>query len=145
MSTPALTEAERDQLAHAIGHHSAKGCSVDGGRNYYATNAGDPMWLGLVDRGLAYRQSRPGILPDGEATFHLTPEGIAAVEADPRSARKGSVFTVRFKGYDSGVTVYAETHAKARYAAVLDVIDAWNVTAGEAFKRIASCRKGHYA
>jgi hypothetical protein len=143
MSAVELTEQERDQMAHAIGHHSAKGCSVHGGRNYYATSTEDPLWCSLVERGLAVRH-RAAVFPVGEATFHVTPDGIAAVEADPRSARKGKPFTVRFKGSSQGVQVYAETRGKAQYAAVRVVLDAFNMTAREAFRQIESCRAGYW-
>jgi hypothetical protein len=140
--TVVLTEQERDMMAHAIGHHSAKGCSVHGGRNRYVTAADDPVWCSLVERGLA-RRSRSSLLGETDACFHVTDTGIAAVEADPRSARKGKPYTVRFKGYDHGTTVYAETPGKAKYMAVLDVLDAFNMTAREAFTRIESCRRGY--
>jgi hypothetical protein len=139
-----LTEKERDQMAHAIGHHSAKGCSVHGGRNYYATSTDDSLWCSLVERGLAVRH-RAAVLPVGEVSFHVTPEGFAAVEADPRSQRKGKPYTVRFKGSPHGVTVYAETRGKAQYAAVRVVLDAFNMTAREAFRKIESCRKGAWS
>ena len=48
-----LTPEERDQMAHAIGHHSAPGCSVTGGRNHYVAGVDDQVWEGLVKRGLA--------------------------------------------------------------------------------------------
>lgn len=138
-----LTEQERDAMAHAIGHHSAKGCSVHGGRNYYVTAADDRLWCGLVDRGLARHANSTPLLAKGDACFHVTPEGVAAVERDPRSQRKGRLYTVRFKGYESGgIRVWAETRNKAKYKAVLDMLDAMNVTSGEAFRRIASCRLG---
>lgn len=133
MSEIVLTEQERDAMAHAIGHHSAKGCSVHGGRNYYVTSADDPLWSGLVERGLAKRGGSR-LLAKGDACFHVTPEGIAAVEADPRSQRRGRLYTVRFKGYEEGgIQVWAESRSKAKYAAVLDMLDAMNVTSGEAF------------
>jgi hypothetical protein len=139
-----LTEEERDQMAHAIGHHSAKGCSVHGGRNYYVTDINDPTWAALVQRGLAVRAGGGGLIPAGEGCFHVTPDGIAAVEADPRSARKGKPFTVRFKGSSHGVHLYAETRGKAQYAAVRVVLDAFNMTAREAFRQIESCRAGYW-
>jgi hypothetical protein len=129
-----LTEEERDQMAHAIGHHSAKGCSVHGGRNYYVSDLHDATWMALVGRGL---------IPAGEGRFHVTPDGIAA-EADPRTQRKGKPFTVRFKGSSPGVQVCAETRGKAQYAAVRVVLDAFNMTAREAFRQIESCRAGYW-
>lgn len=137
MSAVELTEKERDAMAHCIGHHSANGCSVHGGRNYYATYADDPMWCSLVERGLAHRHGSASVGPD--ATFHLTGRGVAAVEADPRSQRKDRAYTVRFA--DSvQVQVYAESHAKARYSAALDVLDAFGCSIGQAFRQIKSCR-----
>lgn len=38
-----ISAEERDQMAHAIGHHSSTSCSVRGGRNYYVTAADDPL------------------------------------------------------------------------------------------------------
>lgn len=142
MSAVSLTEQERDAMAHAIGHHSAKGCSVHGGRNYYVTASDDPLWCSLVERGLA-RHGRMDVFGEGQGCFHVTDKGIAAVESDPRSKRKGRLYTVRFKGYEEhGVQVWAMSRGKAKYTAVLDMLDAMNVTAGEAFRRIASCRLG---
>jgi hypothetical protein len=143
MSEPALTEDERDQMAHAIGHHSAKGCSVKGGRNHYVTQTGDPLWVGLVERGLARCRSS-SMLPADESVFHVTDEGRAVLEADPRSQRPpvtGRGFTVYFRGYpDCPIHVTADSHAKARYAAVQCVEDAFNFTSAEGFRQIESCR-----
>lgn len=132
-----LSEPERDAMAHCIGHHSAKGCSVHGGRNYYAAaTADDPMWGALVERGLARRSSR------NEATFHLTDSGIAAVEADPRSQRKGRLYTVRFKDCEGASQFYAETRGKARYEAALSFSDAAACSIAEALASVESCRLG---
>lgn len=142
MSEFVLTEQERDAMAHAIGHHSGTGCSVQGGRNHYVTAIDDHMWCSLVVRGLAVRAGGGGLIAANEGCFHLTGEGIAAVESDPRSQRCGRLYTVRFrfKGSDHGVQVYAASRGKAKYSAVLDVIDAWNMTVGEAIRQITSCR-----
>lgn len=133
-----LTEQERDAMAHAIGHHSAKGCSVRGGRNYYAADVNDPLWLELVTRGLAVRGR--SLSQHGEAYFHVTDEGIAAVERDPRSQRKGRLWTIKFKNYENDIQIYAETRGKAKYKAVRDMLDCWNMTTMELFRCIASCR-----
>lgn len=136
-----LTEAERDAMAHAIGHHSAKGCSRSGGRNHYVTDAADDMWSSLVNRGLATVR-RSSVVPEGTAIFHVTPAGIAAVEADPRSQRpkpKGRGYIVRFKGGDS-VSVCAETRGKAKYKAIDGLLDV--MSAKDAFLAIESCRLG---
>jgi hypothetical protein len=143
MSAPDLTEPEFYQMAHAIGHPQSRGCSVHGGRNHYCTLADDPLWLGLVERGLAVKH-RASLLPDGEATFHVTDDGRKAIEADPRSIPPGHPYSVRFKGSPHSVQVRASTRGKAKYAAVLAVIDAWNLTAREAFKQIESCRQGYW-
>lgn len=132
-----LSEAERDQIAHAIGHHSAKGCSVSGGRNRYCTSADDPLWIGLVDRGLATKQAS-ALLRDGYATFHVTKDGIDALERDPRSQRTDRRFAVMFKGEAEPTYVYAATHSKAKYQAILEVADCY--PDGLTFKDIRSCR-----
>lgn len=137
-----LTADERDQMAHCIGHASAKGCSVHGWRNHYCTDATDPIWCGLVDRGLAVVHRSP-ILPGGEATFILTPAGIAALEDDPRSQppkSRGRSWEVRFRQFDSPSYVWAESRGKAKYAAIRDIADCFPDGVGEAFKSITSCR-----
>jgi hypothetical protein len=134
-----LTEQERDAMAHAIGHHSAKGCSTQGGRNYYCTAADDPVWLSLVERGLASRRTS-SLVGEGQAIFHVTDDGIAAVEADPRSQRQGRLYSVRFKGCNYDVHVRADGRGAARYAAALALTDAWGLTVGEALRQITSCR-----
>jgi len=139
-----LTEPERDQMAHAIGHASAKGCSVHGGRNHYVTSADDPLWTSLAERKLA-RVRPSSILPEGEVYFIVTDDGRAAVESDPRSAPPvpvGRAYTVLFKGApDCPIHVRGVTPGKARYAAVRRVMDAdWYYTAAEGFGQIASCR-----
>lgn len=138
----ALSAEERYAMAHAIGHHSSKSCRVHGGRNYYVTAADDPLWCGLVERGLAERSRATPLLPDGEACFRLTPEGIAAVERDPRSKPKGRRYSVRFKGSDHETEVWAESRSQARYRAALEVADAWNLTVAEALRTVESCRLG---
>ena len=149
MSVPAsrtgLTEDEFYQMAHAIGHPQSRGCSTHGGRNHYCTSARDPLWLGLVADGLALKFRSP-ILPDGEATFHVTDAGRKAIDDDPRSkppTQPGVTYTVRFRGYRHSVNVRAKSRGKARYAAVQLVTECWNMTAAEAFKQIESCRKGY--
>lgn len=136
-----LTEQERDQMAHAIGHHSAKGCSVHGGRNYYVTSADDSVWLGLVERGLATVRGS-SLIPNDERVFHVTEKGRLALEADPRSRRKiepGRDYVVRFHGYDDcPITVRAETRGKAKSKAASEFDEIF--PDGDAFMRIASCR-----
>lgn len=144
MSDANLTEQERDAMAHAIGHHSAKGCSREGGRNHYCTAADDPMWTSLVERGFATRTT-PRSVGDGNAIFHVTAEGIAVLEADPRSRRRRRRrYWVRFNGIlesrACSVPVTADSRGKARYVAALNVTDATNWTVFEALRRIASCR-----
>jgi acyl-CoA-binding protein len=142
-----LTEQERDAMAHAIGHHSAKGCSTSGGRNYYCAASDDPMWLSLVERGFATRRTS-SLVGEGQAIFHVTDDGIAAVEADPRSQPRGKLFAVRFKctvgeGESERPLVMhigAESRGKAKYEAARDLADAWNMTVGDAFRQITSCR-----
>ncbi len=56
----------------------------------------------------------------------------------------GHPYSVRFKGLPHSVQVRALTRGKAKYSAVLVVIDAWNMTAREALMQIESCRKGYW-
>lgn len=140
-----LTEDEFYQMAHAIGHPQSRGCSAHGGRNHYCTSSDDPLWLGLVADGLAVKH-RSSILPDGEATFHVTEDGHKAIDGDPRSRPtkpRGEPYSVRFKGYEHSVQVRATSRGKAKYAAALQVSDAWNMTAGEALMQVEYCRKGY--
>jgi len=134
---PELNEEERDQIAHAIGHHSAKGCSVNGGRNRYCTAADDPLWLGLVERGLAVKHGSP-LLIEHYATFHVTQKGIEALEMDPRRQRTGRRYAVTFKHSASPTYVYAEKPSRAKYQAILEVADCY--PDGLTFKDIRSCR-----
>jgi len=136
---PELSEDERDQIAHAIGHHSAKGCSRRGGRNYYCTTDDDPVWSGLVERGLATKRTErtASLLRDGYSTFHVTKDGIDALERDPRSQRTDRRFAVMFKGEAEPTYVYAATHSKAKYQAILEVADCY--PDGLTFKDIRSC------
>lgn len=141
-----LTEDEFYQMAHAIGHPQSRGCSTHGGRNHYCTSSDDSLWLGLVADGLAIRH-RSSLLAEGEATFHVTDEGRKAIDADARSKPDklpGEPYTVRFKGYKHAINVRAESRSKAKYAAALQVSDAWNMTAGEALMQVESCRKGYW-
>lgn len=82
-----LTDEERDQMAHAIGHPSATGSSVTGGRNHYVTSTDDQVWAGLVKRKLA-TATLSEIVSDGETLFMVTRAGRDAVEDDPRSRKE---------------------------------------------------------
>jgi len=129
-----LSEKERDAMAHCIGHHSSKSCSIHGGRNYYAAAFCDePMWLSLVARGLAYPSSR------NEGTFHLNDNGINAVEADPRSQRKGRAYIIKFSNGEKSNEIYAETRSKAQFIVAQSISDAQDCSIREALKLIKSC------
>jgi hypothetical protein len=137
-----LTEQERDQMAHAIGHWSAKGCSVNGGRNHYVTQVGDPLWVGLVARGLAKCRSS-SLLPEDERVFLVTDEGRAAVDADPRTIAadraRGRQYAVTFRGYEGHpVYAYGVTRGKAKSEAARIVGDCY--PDDDAYMQIVSCR-----
>ena len=107
----------------------------------YVTAADDPLWRGLVERGLATRGTSPA-LGDGDAVFCVTADGVAALEADPRSApdtRSGRIYTVTFRGYEQcPVTAWGETRGKAKASAAREMADIF--PDGDAYMRIVSCR-----
>lgn len=141
MSAAELTERERDMMAHCIGHPSAKGCSVHGGRNHYVTSSeNDEVWKSLAARGLATARSS-ALLPDDETTYSLTEEGRAAVERDPRSWLPGHRYEIRFRACDWVTTVRCGTRAQARIVAARQAADAWGCSVFDALCEIASCRK----
>lgn len=73
-----LTISQRDKMAHAIGHASAKGCSTTGGRNHYVTSPDDSDWTALVNAGLA--EVVPSSLVGSSAVFRVTAAGMRALE-----------------------------------------------------------------
>lgn len=137
-----LTEQERDQMAHAIGHETAKGCSRNGGRNYAVARGDDPVWSGLVDRKLATSRSS-SLLPAGDAVFHVTDEGRLAVEQDQRTIEalraRGRRYAIVFRGYEGSVAyAHGVTRGKAKSVAAREYGDLF--PDGDGYMRIVSCR-----
>jgi hypothetical protein len=131
-----LSEKERDAMAHCMGHHSSKGCSINGGRNFYAASSKEiQMWDSLVERKLAQRHIT-SICP---TVYFLTDSGISAVEEDPRSQKEGRAYIVKYD-FDEKITeVYAKTRSKAQFVIAQRISDAKNCSIGEALKLIKSC------
>ena len=125
-------------MAHCIGHRASRGCSRSGGRNYYATHPDDPRWCALVIRGLA--TSSEGL---GSCRFHLTRDGIRAVEqhplAKPPTPEPGREWIVKVRGIPERYHVRAMTRGQARAKIAARLQDPWNMSFVDAVAQVESC------
>lgn len=75
-----LTEAQRDKMAHCVGHPRAKGCATNGGRNNYCGSPDDADWTQAVEAG--YAEVRKPLLVAPSVYYRVTPAGRAALAHD---------------------------------------------------------------